>query len=254
MAWWRTARFGMFIHWGIYSVPAGTYHGQRIAGIGEWIMNNAYIPVAEYASYANDFTASNFDADEWVSIAKNAGMKYIVITSKHHDGFAMFHTKVDGYNIYDATPFHRDPLAELAAACQQPGNQVGLLLFPMPGLASPRWLCHQNPQPHRRTLGSRPGRRLRRLPQQRRRTAGPRAPHQLRPHRRPLVRHRPRHDPRPRRAIPLRSSASSPTSSSTTASAAASTATPKPPNSTSPPRLSRPRLGNLHDHQRHLGL
>jgi alpha-L-fucosidase len=126
MAWWHAARFGMFIHWGIYSVPAGTYHGQHVAGIGEWIMNNASIPVAEYASYANDFTASNFDADEWVSIAKNAGMKYIVITSKHHDGFAMFHTKVDGFNVFDATPFHRDPIAELAAACQRQGIKFGV--------------------------------------------------------------------------------------------------------------------------------
>jgi alpha-L-fucosidase len=125
MAWWRAARFGMFIHWGIYSVPAGTYHGQRIAGIGEWIMNNASISVAEYAGYAKEFNPTKFDADEWVATAKNAGMKYIVITSKHHDGFAMFHTKVDGYNIYDATPFKRDPLAELAAACQRQGIKLG---------------------------------------------------------------------------------------------------------------------------------
>jgi alpha-L-fucosidase len=125
MAWWRAARFGMFIHWGVYSVPAGTYRGKQIPGIGEWIMNNASIPVAEYAQYAKQFTADKFDADQWVSIAKNAGMKYIVITSKHHDGFAMFHTKVDGYNIYDATPFHRDPLAELAAACAKQGIKLG---------------------------------------------------------------------------------------------------------------------------------
>ncbi|HUB26326.1 MAG TPA: alpha-L-fucosidase, partial [Tepidisphaeraceae bacterium] len=103
MAWWRAARFGMFIHWGIYSVPAGTYHGQRIGGIGEWIMNNASIPVSEYAGYANQFTADKFDADAWVKLARDAGMNYIVITSKHHDGFAMFHSQVDGYNVYDAT-------------------------------------------------------------------------------------------------------------------------------------------------------
>ena len=125
MAWWRAARFGMFIHWGIYSVPAGTYHDKRIGGIGEWIMNNGNIPVAEYADYAKQFTADKFDADQWVQIAQDAGMKYIVITSKHHDGFAMFHTHVDGYNVYDATPFHRDPLAELAAACQRHGIKLG---------------------------------------------------------------------------------------------------------------------------------
>jgi alpha-L-fucosidase len=125
MAWWRAARFGMFIHWGVYSVPAGTYDGQQIKGIGEWIMNNASIPVAVYARYAAQFNPTGFDADQWVSIAKNAGMKYIIITAKHHDGFAMFHTKVDGFNIYDATPFKRDPLAELAVACQKQGIKLG---------------------------------------------------------------------------------------------------------------------------------
>ena len=107
MKWWREARFGMFIHWGLYSVPAGTYHGKRIGGIGEWIMNHGEIPVAEYAGYAKQFNPVKFNADQWVSIAKNAGMKYIVITSKHHDGFAMFHSKAVAYNIVDATPFRR---------------------------------------------------------------------------------------------------------------------------------------------------
>jgi len=125
MGWWREAKFGMFIHWGVYSVPAGTYDDKKIPGIGEWIMNHGKIPVARYAEYTKDFTADKFDAEQWVSIAKNAGMKYIVITSKHHDGFAMFHTKVDGYNIYDATPFKRDPLAELAAACKKQGIKLG---------------------------------------------------------------------------------------------------------------------------------
>jgi alpha-L-fucosidase len=125
MAWWRDARFGMFIHWGVYSVPAGTYDGKQIPGIGEWIMNNAGIPMGTYAGYAKEFNPTKFDADQWVSIAKNAGMKYIVITSKHHDGFAMFHSKASAYNIYDATPFKRDPLAELAAACAKQGMKLG---------------------------------------------------------------------------------------------------------------------------------
>ncbi len=125
MAWWREAKFGMFIHWGVYSVPAGTYDGKKIGGIGEWIMNRGKIPVERYAQYTKEFTADKFDAEKWVAIAKNAGMKYIVITSKHHDGFAMFHSKVDGYNIYDATPFKRDPLAELAEACKKADIKLG---------------------------------------------------------------------------------------------------------------------------------
>jgi alpha-L-fucosidase len=125
MKWWHEAKFGLFIHWGIYSVPAGIYHGQQIPGIGEWIMNRAHIPVAEYAGYASQFTAAKFDAEQWVTMAQNAGMKYIVITAKHHDGFAMFHTATDGFNIFDATPFKRDPLAELAAACAKHGIKLG---------------------------------------------------------------------------------------------------------------------------------
>jgi len=125
MQWWREAKFGMFIHWGMYSVPAGVYQGKDVAGIGEWIMRNANIPVATYAQYATQFDPTNFDAMQWVKIAKAAGMKYIVITAKHHDGFAMFHSQVDGYNIYDATPWHHDPLAELAVACHKEHIRLG---------------------------------------------------------------------------------------------------------------------------------
>jgi len=125
MKWWREARFGMFIHWGVYSVPAGTYHGQQIGGIGEWIMHNAKIPVAEYRQYATQFNPVKFNADEWVRTAKAAGMKYIVITSKHHDGFAMFNSKASDWNIVKASPFGRDPLKELAAACKRHGLKLG---------------------------------------------------------------------------------------------------------------------------------
>ena len=90
MAWWREAKFGMFVHWGVYSVPAGYYNDKPIPGIGEWIMNKGKIPMAAYQGYAKEFDPTNFNAEEWVKIAKNAGQKYIVITSKHHDGFAMF--------------------------------------------------------------------------------------------------------------------------------------------------------------------
>ena len=125
MAWWHEAKFGMFIHWGVYSVPAGTYHGKQIASIGEWIQNNAEIPMAEYATYAGQFNPVKFNADEWVTLAKNSGMKYIVITAKHHDGFAMFKSDASPFNIVDATPFKRDPLKELADACQKQGIKLG---------------------------------------------------------------------------------------------------------------------------------
>jgi len=124
MTWWREAKFGMFIHWGLYAVPAGRWHGQPIPSIGEWIMYHARIPIPVYEKLAEQFNPVKFNADEWVSIAKNAGMKYIVITSKHHDGFAMFHSKASPYNIYDATPFKRDPMKELAAACQRQGLRL----------------------------------------------------------------------------------------------------------------------------------
>lgn len=126
MQWWREARFGMFIHWGVYSVPAGTYHGEQSKHIGEWLMRDFNIPVAEYADYAKQFDPEKFDARAWVQIAKNAGMKYIVITAKHHDGFAMFHTHVDGYNIYDATPWKHDPIKELSEAARKAGLKFGV--------------------------------------------------------------------------------------------------------------------------------
>ena len=125
MAWWREARFGMFIHWGLYSIPAGSWNGKAIPGIGEWIMNNASIPVADYKALAKQFNPQGFNAHEIVSLAKSAGMKYIVITSKHHDGFAMFKSQADPFNIVDATPFKRDPLRELAEECRKQGIKLG---------------------------------------------------------------------------------------------------------------------------------
>jgi alpha-L-fucosidase len=125
MEWWREARFGMFVHWGVYSVPAGTYNGKQIGGIGEWIMNHGKIPVAEYKAYAKQFNPVKYNAEEWVRLAKDAGMKYIVITAKHHDGFAMFESKASDWNIVKASPFGRDPLKELADACHKQGMKLG---------------------------------------------------------------------------------------------------------------------------------
>ncbi|UCG47201.1 MAG: alpha-L-fucosidase [Phycisphaerales bacterium] len=124
MAWWREARFGMFIHWGLYAIPAGEWNGKKIGGIGEWIMNNAHIPADEYEKLAARFNPVRFDADKWVRIAKNAAMKYIVITSKHHDGFCLWDSKVSDYDIMDAGPFKRDILKELSEACKKHGIRL----------------------------------------------------------------------------------------------------------------------------------
>ena len=121
MKWWREARFGMFIHWGLYAVPAGEYKGQRSARIGEWIMEWANIPRVDYEKFAAKFNPVKFDAREWVRIAKDAGMKYIVITSKHHDGFALYDSKVSGYDIMDFTPYKRDPIRALADESKRQG-------------------------------------------------------------------------------------------------------------------------------------
>jgi len=123
--WFREAKFGLFIHWGLYAIPAGEWKGQPVAGIGEWIMNRAKIPVKEYEQLASQFNPVKFSAEEWVQLAVDAGMKYLVITSKHHDGFAMFGSKTSTYNIVDATPFKRDPLKELAAACARHKIRLG---------------------------------------------------------------------------------------------------------------------------------
>ena len=120
-AWFRDAKFGMFIHWGLYAVPAGTWKGQKVDGIGEWIMNRAKIPAKDYAQLATQFNPVKFDAEAWAQLAEDAGMKYLTITSKHHDGFAMFKTSVSKYNIVEATPFQRDPMKDLAAACAKRG-------------------------------------------------------------------------------------------------------------------------------------
>jgi alpha-L-fucosidase len=125
LAWFRDAKFGLFIHWGLYAIPAGEWKGRTVPGIGEWIMNRAKIPVREYEQLASRFNPVHFDADAWVRFAKDAGMHYIVITSKHHDGFALFKSAVSSYNVVEATPFKRDVLKELAEACARQGIRLG---------------------------------------------------------------------------------------------------------------------------------
>jgi alpha-L-fucosidase len=125
MEWFRNAKFGLFIHWGLYAIPAGEWKSKIYPGAAEWLMERAQIPVKEYEQLAKNFNPVKFNADRWVKMAKDAGMKYIVITSKHHDGFAMFHSKASSYNVYDATPFKRDPLKELAEACKKYDMKLG---------------------------------------------------------------------------------------------------------------------------------
>jgi alpha-L-fucosidase len=125
MEWWREARWGMFIHWGVYAVPAGYYNGHAINRIGEWIMNRGKIPVADYQAFAKEFNPVNYDPEAWVKLAKEAGMKYIVITAKHHDGFALFKTSASKWNIVDATPYGKDLLKPLAEACRKYGIKLG---------------------------------------------------------------------------------------------------------------------------------
>ena len=125
MAWWREAKFGMFVHWGVYSVVGGKYKGQDLPNSAEWMMARGKIPIAEYEKYAEQFNPVKFDADEFVARAKRAGMKYIVITAKHHDGFAMFDSKAGDYNVVDKTPFGRDIMKELADACEEQDIKFG---------------------------------------------------------------------------------------------------------------------------------
>lgn len=124
--WFKEAQYGMMVHWGLYSLLAGEYKDRYSGVYAEWIQANLAIPNAEYGKLAKAFNPVFFDADEWVKLAKDCGMKYFVVTSKHHDGFAMFHSKVDKYNVVDATPFGRDVIGEIAEACYKYGLKMGL--------------------------------------------------------------------------------------------------------------------------------
>ncbi|MBO9617636.1 MAG: alpha-L-fucosidase [Niabella sp.] len=123
--WFKDAKFGLFIHWGLYSKLAGTWQGKNYYGSGEWIMNQAKIPVREYEQVAATFNPVNFNADEWAQLAKDAGVKYMVITAKHHEGFSMFDSKVTHFDIVDATPYKKDPMKALSEAARKRGIQFG---------------------------------------------------------------------------------------------------------------------------------
>src|SRR2546423_8791191 len=126
LAWWREARFGMFIHWGVYSSLGNEYDGKKGGGYAEHIQRVLKIPMPEYREkVAGQFNPTKFNADEWAKLAKQAGMGYMVITSKHHDGFAMFDSKVSDYNVVKATPWHHDPMKDLNEACAKQGIKFG---------------------------------------------------------------------------------------------------------------------------------
>lgn len=126
IAWFKNAKYGMMIHWGLYSLLAGEYGGKAAGEYAEWIQSKLQISLTEYQKLAAAFNPIFFDADQIVAFAKDCGMKYLVVTAKHHDGFAMYHSHVDQYNVYNATPFHRDVIGEIAQACQKAGLKFGL--------------------------------------------------------------------------------------------------------------------------------
>lgn len=125
LMWFRNAKFGMFIHWGLYSELGGRWKGHDYFGSGEWIMHQAKIPAKEYALIAKRFNPVDFNASQWASIAKESGVRYMVITAKHHEGFSMFDSKVSDFNIVDATPFKQDPMKALSEACREVGIEFG---------------------------------------------------------------------------------------------------------------------------------
>ncbi|MDB6093611.1 MAG: Alpha-L-fucosidase [Verrucomicrobia bacterium] len=124
LAWWREARFGLFIHWGLYAIPAGVWQGKRVPYIGEWMMFREKIPVATYSRLAAQFHPHHWNPAAIVRLAKEAGMGYIVITAKHHEGFAMYRSKVSPYNVVDATPWRHDPMVDLAKECRRQGLRL----------------------------------------------------------------------------------------------------------------------------------
>lgn len=126
MRWWREARFGMFIHWGVYAIPAGQWNGKQVQGNGEWIMCKANVPAEEYKQLSNRFNPTHYDPAAWVRAAKASGMRYLVITAKHHDGFCLFDTALTDWDVVDATPYGADLLRPLAEECRRQGLRFGV--------------------------------------------------------------------------------------------------------------------------------
>ncbi len=148
MDWWREARFGMFIHWGVYAVPAGEWGGST--GHGEWIMETGKVPMDQYRQWRDQFNPTQFDADAWAAAAKQAGMKYLVITTKHHDGFALYDSAASDWDIM-STPFKRDIMKEIAEACRRQGLKIGwyhsIMDWSHPDWGQRRAWAVQSPEP-----------------------------------------------------------------------------------------------------------
>ncbi len=144
MAWWREAKFGMFIHWGIYAQFGGVYRGheQKVSNT-EWLMNRMKVPVQEYKDTAKNFNPVKYNAEQWVKMAKDAGMKYIVITAKHHDGFALFDSKVSNWDITDATVYKKDLIKPLADACRKYGLKFGIYYSQEQDWGNPGGMTHR---------------------------------------------------------------------------------------------------------------
>ena len=173
----------MFIHWGLYAVPAGEWKGQKIPGMGEWILFDAKIPFKEYEALQKKFNPTKFDADKWARIAKNAGMGYVVLTTKHIDGFCMFDSKLTDYDVM-GTPFKRDVMKELSKAVRGQRHEDVYVLF-RHGFSPSRLHAHRSR--HHVVEASRAARRYQPLSGVPERPT-PRAVDELRPHRRHLVR------------------------------------------------------------------
>ena len=187
LAWYREAKFGLFIHWGLYAVPAGTWKGKQIEGIGEWIMNRAKIPVKEYEQLAKQFNPVKFNADEWAQMAQDAGMKYITITAKHHDGFAMFASTGEQVQHRRRHALPSRPHEGTGPGLRKARNQALLLLLAGPGLArAGRDGKHLGLRHGQGEIGQR---RLRQVHRREGPPPGAGNPHPVRPDRTDLVRY-----------------------------------------------------------------
>ncbi len=227
MKWWREARFGMFIHWGVYSVPAGTYKGKQISGIGEWIMNRGKIPVAEYKQFASQFNPVRYDPDAWVQLGQGSGHE----VHRHHVQAPrrLRPVRFEGHRLGRGGrhALRQGPAQAAVGGLRKARPGAGLLLLAGPGLEP------SGRRGRRRALGPRPGRRHGRLHPQHRRPAGERDPLQLRQARRPLVGHARGHDQRTCGHASAADWTCSRGSSRTTGSAAATAATSARPSSIS---------------------